>query len=73
MKSGTCVKCGAETVHEIDASGYADGGIAISSWYTAGLIHYVCTTCGFAEQYVAKKEALAKIAEKTKRVVPRSL
>ncbi len=62
MRDGHCPKCGANAVHEIDTSDYADRGIPLSSWHHADLTYYVCTACGYTEMYVLDEKARQRIA-----------
>jgi predicted nucleic-acid-binding Zn-ribbon protein len=71
MKTGTCPKCQSPTVHA------KDEGITVRSWSLgiwlnllnrAYLRAYVCTTCGYTEQYVIGQESRDAIAKKWPKV-----
>lgn len=76
MKSGICPKCGQSSVVAQslgvklgdDSRGVFVfvGMMGTASAYTS----YVCTTCGFFENYLDDRAKLAKISESWARVIP---
>jgi predicted nucleic-acid-binding Zn-ribbon protein len=71
MQSGTCPKCQARAVHAKN-EGISVRTRSLSIWINmfrrAYLRAYVCTNCGYTEQYVIGQEALQGIARKWPRV-----
>jgi hypothetical protein len=61
MRNGVCPKCGAQTIHVRKTGGYR-GRVVIAAFYWADIIMYVCTTCGYLEEYIEQQPALATIA-----------
>jgi predicted nucleic-acid-binding Zn-ribbon protein len=70
MTGGICLKCGASSIHEVDTRGYADAGIPITSWRSAGLVYYICTVCGYTEIYVTDEKDREAIVEKKRLIRP---
>jgi len=74
MKKGSCVKCASSTVYKrLNGIGGTDFTVDIGTWNTsASLESYVCTTCGYFENYLNRPSDLEKIAseDKWKKVVP---
>lgn len=68
MKNGTCLKCNSATVHEVDTRD-RDSGIPLTMWRSAGIVYYICVTCGYAEMYASEQD-LARIAAEKPRVPP---
>ena len=65
MKTGICPKCQARTVHVKNEAIITNSGatvIIVGMFARAHLRTYVCTTCGYVEQYVIEADALPKIA-----------
>lgn len=71
MKNGICVKCGSAAVctsemgfqqdaYRMPLGGIFDGVISVTR------LDYVCTQCGYYEEYIVEREALDKIAEMAK-------
>jgi len=74
MKNGKCDKCGSMTVHVL-TNGFAPGGrreyIVFDGMYSAVDVQsYLCTTCGYYENYVADPKRLAEVAQKWPAVTP---
>jgi predicted nucleic-acid-binding Zn-ribbon protein len=65
MKSGVCPKCGSDEVYTFDFKGFIKGaGVVLDTWgRTAGYRHYVCSKCGYMENYVLSRD-LHKIKAK---------
>lgn len=65
MKSGTCPKCGSKNVY-MKQYKMAEilGGVA---GRVGEQDDYVCTDCGYYEQYIVDKGALEKVREKWKK------
>jgi predicted nucleic-acid-binding Zn-ribbon protein len=70
MQNGQCPKCSASTVYTKRNGIVAESGLSVA----LGILAYaefdafICTTCGYAEIYIADKHDLIKIAEKWHRV-----
>ena len=70
MNDGTCPRCGRREVRR------SEGGpllsqrryIPVSPWSSARVMTYCCTACGRLEEFVEDRTALARIAERWKRV-----
>jgi hypothetical protein len=68
MQNGTCSHCGAETVY-MKKNGMQIGesnGIYIyasAAAYMCNIHSYVCTSCGYFENFLAEPEFLQKIAQ----------
>lgn len=76
MKSGKCPKCGSNNVRRGPVpSGWNDASLAVpmgSVFGSKALVRaYVCTACGFVEQYVDREKDLAKIREKWQLAIER--
>jgi hypothetical protein len=73
MKNGKCVKCGAATVYSI-ANGVVPGGrpryyVQMDGMYTASdVTSFLCTTCGYYENYIADAKKLTAVAARWPRV-----
>jgi predicted nucleic-acid-binding Zn-ribbon protein len=68
MKNGKCVKCGSTTVHTL-INGFAPGGgreyLGFGSVYSAVDVQsFLCTTCGYYENYVTDQKRLAEVVQK---------
>ncbi|MDD3628036.1 MAG: hypothetical protein PHV06_12050 [bacterium] len=75
MKKGICPKCGAETVYsKNDGIKYSVmQGVVIVKTNTilnipSSAISYVCTTCGYFENYITDKNKLSAVAKEWKKV-----
>jgi predicted nucleic-acid-binding Zn-ribbon protein len=68
MRNGICPKCSAQTVHS-QTSGVFFGNSNGFHVRTAQLdrstpfVSFVCTTCGYFENYVADRSKLAAVAQ----------
>jgi predicted nucleic-acid-binding Zn-ribbon protein len=67
MKDGTCPKCGATAVHAKSQEGSWFRPL-LTTFEAIILTLYVCTSCGYAESYVADRRQIAKIAQKWPRI-----
>lgn len=76
MRNGICPKCGSATVHsKTEGLKYAVAkGVVFV--YTSRLtmpspaIAYVCTTCGYFENYIADQNKLSEVAKNWPQVPP---
>lgn len=68
MRSGKCPKCGANNIYcaenafqrdvlQMPLGGMTDGVASFS------MMDYVCTDCGYAEQYIQNRDVLKKIPD----------
>ncbi|MEZ0066682.1 putative nucleic-acid-binding Zn-ribbon protein [Streptacidiphilus sp. MAP12-20] len=67
MRSGICPKCRSASVHFTRNGirrGQAFGLTVRGAWSTAQSEDFVCTSCGYFEQYFTPGGTLQKIAEK---------
>lgn len=79
-KSGQCPKCEGRNIHVSAVSIMLRNTIALNSIpITSSVVlgsspaqvhHYICTDCGYVEQYVASKTKLREIVAKLPRVEP---
>ena len=60
MKDGICPKCGSRVVYNNYPSGLRTL-LQITFWRGVRLTTFVCTHCGYVEQYLLDKHAFAKI------------
>ena len=77
MRNGICPKCGSATVNsKTEGLKYAvakgvvfvhTGGMTMASPATA----YICTTCGYFENYIADQNKLSEVARNWQKVSPR--
>ncbi|MBS1792309.1 MAG: hypothetical protein JSS81_00565 [Acidobacteria bacterium] len=67
MKNGICPKCEARAVHLFSGTG-AELSIRLGPFSAAGVVYYVCTSCGYVELFVEDREKLPRIAEKYPKV-----
>ena len=63
MKSGKCPKCGSAEIAQIPSELGTYNQIKLDTFTTAHLTRYICTACGYMEQYVAEEGALQKLRE----------
>ena len=63
--SGTCPKCGHTDIIKIDGSvgPYGVGNNIPTGWKYTAVDRYLCATCGYSEEWVAK-ENIPKIRNK---------
>lgn len=64
MKSGKCPKCNSSEVAEIPSELGTYNQIKLGALSIAHVTRYVCTSCGYLEQYVAEEESLKKLRER---------
>jgi hypothetical protein len=75
VRSGTCPKCGGDSVHAARGAfswGTEQGARIRTSpviWPTQ-LDTYICTLCGYFEHYVADPGKLAEVSQTWARVTP---
>lgn len=60
-KTGFCPKCGSTSVTLIPSELGTYNQIKIDLFGSADLTRYICTSCGYMEQYVGDDEALKKL------------
>lgn len=76
MKTGTCPKCSSANVFMEQCGielGRSSLGVRIrTTMMTApsAITSYVCTDCGYFENYIADADKLADVAQKWQRVEP---
>ncbi len=74
MRSGICPKCGSAAVRYMQSAIFRGRNPKINArgagFFAAESDDYVCTDCGYFEQYIATPEYLAKIAENWSPVTP---
>lgn len=73
MMNGVCSKCNSQTVYrKVKGIFYGgDGGHYIKTGFMnsrSDYICFICTTCGYYENYILDKKALSKVAEKWDKV-----
>lgn len=68
MKSGQCPKCGSSEVYR-KTRGALEEGVSISLWAAATLDTYICTNCGYIENYVLDDSNFTKIVKKWDKVI----
>jgi hypothetical protein len=73
MRNGECPKCGAAAVFCGPAdwscsAGFTADTLSLGFMAHVPLITYVCTHCGFIEQYVRFTSDLERVAQKFERV-----
>lgn len=72
MRSGTCMRCGSKTVYSKTNGVNSSGGIYV---YTGAItrvvpfVTFMCSTCGYFENYVADARKLEEVAQKWDRVL----
>ena len=59
--SGVCPKCSATKIAVIPSELGTSNAIKIAMFGFAKLTRYICTSCGYMEQYVADDKALQKL------------
>ncbi len=68
MKRGQCPKCSSsEVYHKI--RGHLEEGVSISLWAVATIDTYICSKCGYVENYVLDDGNFAKIVKKWDKVL----
>lgn len=74
MKNGICPKCSAASVYTKKRGAGFEGGLYVyTSILTSGTdyISYVCTSCGYFENYISDPSKLLHVEEKWDQVPPR--
>ena len=75
LRSGHCPQCGSATVYT-HANGIVPGGrdreyLNQDGYYIpTDIVSFLCTTCGYYENYVADRQKLADISQKWQKVSP---
>jgi len=59
--SGVCPKCSSSKVAVIPSELGTYNAIKVDMFGLANLTRYICTACGYMEQYVADEKALLKL------------
>jgi len=59
--SGVCPKCSSKKVAVIPSELGTHNAIKVDMFGFANLTRYICTSCGYMEQYVADEKALVKL------------
>ena len=67
MKKGKCPKCDSREIYS-HSSITSRSNLAVTMFKQARLEDYVCTKCGYTEEYIVKNEDLKKIKDKWQRV-----
>ena len=77
MRNGICPKCGTATVYsKVEGIKYVAGKRGVVLIHTSRItmpspaIAYVCTTCGYFENYIADQRKLSEVAENWQQVSP---
>jgi hypothetical protein len=75
MKNGQCPKCNSTTIHSQPQGIYYYQITALHLGNTgsmmipnATVVSYLCTTCGYFENYIADQKILAQVAAKWQKV-----
>ncbi len=72
MKNGTCPKCGSSNVFMNEKGIYWHDGMRVNTgstnWGSPKYESYICTDCGFFENYIIDAKELTRVAQKWKRV-----
>ncbi len=67
MKStGVCPKCSSKKIATIPSEFGTYNVIKVGKFGFAKLTRYICTSCGYLEQYVAEEKSLASLRQKNK-------
>jgi predicted nucleic-acid-binding Zn-ribbon protein len=68
MKTGKCPKCASKDVYfkQFEVAGLA-GILGGKAGAVREKVEYVCTNCGYREEYVLDPQALQKVAKEWKR------
>lgn len=62
MRSGTCPKCGGTEILLINGRSVV-GGVIPAGWTGATVIRYLCTGCGYSEEWIDQKDISKLIAD----------
>ena len=67
MKStGVCPKCSSKKIATIPSELGTYNVIKVDMFGFAKLTRYICTSCGYLEQYVADEKSLTSLRQKSK-------
>jgi predicted nucleic-acid-binding Zn-ribbon protein len=65
MKSdGVCPKCSSKQIIKIPSELGTFNVIKIDMFKFANLTRYICTSCGYMEQYISDDSSLSKLRQK---------
>ncbi|MBA3471104.1 MAG: hypothetical protein H0T53_15825 [Herpetosiphonaceae bacterium] len=70
MNEGICAKCAQATVYAVTADDN-ERALAISAFKAVLMTHFICTSCGYVEQYVLDPADRQKIEQKARLITPR--
>jgi len=59
--SGQCAKCSSEEIKRISGENQSKIGVPTGALSWVPVTRYICTQCGFLEEYVEGDEALKKL------------
>jgi predicted nucleic-acid-binding Zn-ribbon protein len=59
--SGVCPKCSSKKVAVIPSELGTQNAIKVDMFGFANLTRYICTSCGYMEQYVADEKSLVRL------------
>ena len=72
MKNGVCPKCNSKTIYsQPQAVYFYQGHLHVSTGSQSSGVQftsYVCTACGYFENYITDQSKLAEVASKWKKV-----
>ena len=71
MRNGKCSKCGSTTVYAQSKGVGGVNGVELTIGIFARAVNvtsFVCTTCGYFENYIADTKKLAEVAQKWPKV-----
>ena len=72
MRDGKCPKCSSTTVYT-KQGGVGDTHIHVHTTFVSlpvEVVSYVCTTCGYFENYITNRDKLDDVAKKWEQVLP---
>ena len=64
--SGNCPKCSSRNIARIPSELGTHNAIKVDMFGFANLTRYICTSCGYMEQYVADDKSLLKLRRRKK-------
>jgi predicted nucleic-acid-binding Zn-ribbon protein len=67
LRTGVCPKCRATTVYKkAEGVGFAERVVVRTGWLNAPSRYdsYICTTCGYFENYIADRGKLEEVARR---------
>lgn len=62
--TGKCPKCGTTQIVAIPSALGTYNDIKVDLLHTASVTRYICTGCGYLEQYVEDKKALGTLSQR---------